>query len=235
MIIITGDSWGVGGWSQSRHSKNEMRLTSINFATLVSLHNDLGSVNLCGGGSTLSQALYRYEKFLNRYTPNYTDIFYWIITNPLRNIDINTVKTWTTIEQAANNILIDNLQKADRLAGNYKIQINLIGGLCDLDPNLVNGLNNLVCAVPSWCSLINKEHVESIFNDDGNWQEIGNYIKEHRLDLIDEWISLSDFILSKNNFYKKNSTYFNYGDNHPNLEANQLLKNYLYPKYTHIC
>ena len=128
----------------------------------------------------------------------------------------------------------DNLQKANLLAYKHKIKINLIGGLCDLDPNLVNGLDHLVCAVPSWCQLIDKECVKSILGPDTNWEKIGEYIKKHRLDLLDEWLSFSDVMLIKNKFYKKHPTYFKYGDSHPSTEANKLLKDYLYPEFTNI-
>lgn len=234
MIIVAGDSWGIGSWSKDSRIKHDLVLTGTNFATLASLHNDLGSVNLCIGGGTLQDALDRYERFLHRYTPNNSDIFYWILTNPLRNINVNNIATWTTIEQAANDIVNDVLQKANQLAVHYKIKINLIGGLCDLAPNLVNGLDNLVCAVSSWCQLIDATYIKSMFNGDNNWQEIGQYIKEHRLDLMDEWLSLSDFVLYKINFYKTNSMYFNYGDEHPNTRAHKLLKDHLYPDCTHI-
>jgi hypothetical protein len=229
MIVIAGDSWGIGSWTDGG-------VTGANFVTIASLHhdNELGSANLSRCNSTLSQALDTYEKFLNRYTPDYTDTFYWILTNPLRNIDITNIKTWTTIKEAANNILNDNLQRADRLAGNFKIKINLIGGLCDLDPSVVSGLDNLVCAVPSWCSLLSEKHVESIFNQDHNWEEIGIFIKEHRSDLLDEWLVLSDFVLSKNNFYIQHPTYFKQRDTHPSVKGNRVLKNYLYPEWIEV-
>jgi hypothetical protein len=234
MIIVAGDSWGVGSWSRSQHNQGARFLTGLNFATLASLHNDLGAVNLCSGGTTLQEALGRYERFLDRYTPDHSDTFYWILTNPLRNINLDDIKTCITIDQAANDILSDNLQKANLLAYKHKIKINLIGGLCDLDPNLVNGLDHLVCAVPSWCQLIDKECVKSILGPDTNWEKIGEYIKKHRLDLLDEWLSFSDVMLIKNKFYKKHPTYFKYGDSHPSTEANKLLKDYLYPEFTNI-
>jgi|688.fasta_scaffold374901_2 hypothetical protein len=234
MIIIAGDSWGVGSWSFPQHNRNAYSLTGTNFATLASLHNDLGAVNLCGANGQLHHAIDRYKIFLNRYTPDISDTFYWILTDPLRGIDLDTIKTWTTIEQAANDILKDVLQKANVLAEEHKIKINLIGGLCDLDTALINDFDNLVCAVPSWCQLLNKNYTKSIFFDSGNWPEIGKYIKKHRLDLMDEWLTVSNLVLRKYYFYNKHPIYFNRHDTHPTPAAQKVLKDYLYPEFTTI-
>jgi hypothetical protein len=234
MIIVAGDSWGVGSWSFSRHNRGAYSLTGTNFTALMSLHNDLGVVNLSGAGGTLQQAVSRYKIFLNRYTPDISDTFYWILTDPLRGIDLNTIKTWTTIEQAANNILKDVLQKANVLAEEHKIKINLIGGLCDLDTALINDFDNLVCAVPSWRRLLNKDCTTSMFYDSGHWQDIGKYIKEHRLDLMDEWLTLSNFVILKYKFFEKHPKYFNTNDTHPTPAAHQVLRDYLYPEFKNV-
>jgi hypothetical protein len=227
MIIIVGDSWGVGEWGIEN---NEYSLTGPGLGQYLMLHDQV--VNLSQPGSSNSQALFRLDQFLNSYHCGEHDTFYWIVTDPQREItDVAKISDWDIgLEQKIQNILLELLDQANTIAIKHDINLNLIGGLCDLNTDWCNFYSNLNISVPSWTKFINSNHPESIlWGCNNQWINLGEFIKQHCPTLLEEWLRLSDLIVKK-----EKSLWLTYKnrDYHPDRSAHIKLRNYLYPEHS---
>jgi hypothetical protein len=230
VIIISGDSWGVGEWGTDPKTQQTCSVTGPGIGQYLSLHNKV--VNLSEGGCGNTDSFLYLRTFLSRFKANEKDIFYFIVTDPLRNIesltDINQ-----GIEQAIRLQLDLVLTKLNQLATSHKIQINLIGGLCDLDTVDITSYNNLKIVVASWGKLLDKTYPTSIFCNG----VIKNTIDTNKLDSVqlkEEWIKIIDQSLKKEEaFNKLRQQGLSYDGYHPNRYGHQILRNFLCPEYEH--
>ena len=76
MIIIIGDSWGVGEWESSGG------LSGPGLAQYVSFFTP--TVNFSRPGASNADHLHLITEFLTHYTPQSDDVCYWIVTDPER-------------------------------------------------------------------------------------------------------------------------------------------------------
>lgn len=234
MIIITGDSWGIGEWGLD-DTGSGVAITGPGVAQLISLHNKSGSVNLSQGGGSNTIAIKKLAKFLLKFTPDENDIFYWIVSDPTRCVTPSEfLNNCSSLETKALAILDNTLKVANAIGKKYNIKINLIGGLCDLDQKIVKKYDNLILTAPSWLSLINENYTPCIFSNSGQWMDIAEIIPSNRYDLKEEFISIANLLSLKAQFVVNNPKYFNGTDDHPNRYGHRVLKDYLYPEYSHI-
>ena len=227
MIIISGDSWGVGEWGSG--PSIGVALTGPGIAQYFGLHNKVTNLSE-GGCGNLDSFLYL-RTFLRKYKADARDICYYIVTDPMRDPgcfdDLSQ-----GIEQASRLQLDRILNKLNNLANTHKIQINLIGGCCDLDTVDILSYPNLKIIVPSWGKLIDKTYPSSIFWGDGVRSLDTN--KLTCAELKEEWSDLVDLILKKEAIFKKWIRQGLSADGcHPNRLGHRILRDFLCPGYEH--
>lgn len=190
-------------------------------------------INLSLGGASNTESLIRLENLLIKYRADQSDTFYWIVTNPIRCKELKTVSWTSGIEHNLTELLKASLKRANDLAKKYQIKIKLIGGLCDVNEDMIKDFDHLQIVVPSWIKLCNDQYPSSIFSQD-QWTELGELVRSlNQPGLIEEWLDLTKKIENKTKFYKKHPMYFFRQDNHPNRRAHKVLRDFLYPDFAH--
>ena len=220
MIIIIGDSWGVGEWDK------DCNLSGPGFGQYLMLHDRV--VNLSAGGGSNTQSLDRLCKFLDKFNPDEYDTFYWIITCPSRCIDIRDHLPLTkSLEQVFLETLHKSMHRAQCIAQHYGIQINLIGGLCDLDNVNMVEFDRLDIKVPSWGSLSHDQYATSPVYP-MHWPEIGELIRKSYPHHLQSWNSIADIIIKKNEILNR---IFHTDGYHPDRHGHKILHDHLYPEW----
>jgi hypothetical protein len=223
MIIILGDSWGVGEWGLD---KNEFCLVGPGIGQYISLHDTV--INLSLGSGSNTQSLNRFELLLEKYQLDKSDTVYWIVTDPLRCADDTDLKFSETIESKVKFFLDQCLSRANLIGKKHQIVINLIGGLCDVDDIDISNYKWLNISVPSWGMLIDKNYNSSLYCLSTKWKLIG--------DLADssikksEWFNLTKLCKAKR---KSMKNIFPTDHHHPDRYGHIILRNYLYPEWQH--
>ena len=227
MIIITGDSWGVGEFSQNA------LIVGPGIGSYVTKFEP--STNLSQGASSNSQALDRLEYFLNRYTPVNEDIFIWIVSGPNRcieNLD-NFLTSVQTIKSGLRNILSSSLERANDLAKKHNISIRLVGGLCDLT-EVYSEYSNLEIVVPSWGLLLNEKYNHSIV-EPAFIKDIFTKIKQSYPHFLDEWVALATLAANKTRSWDgMKTTYFKSDNCHPDRSGHMFLLRTLFPEWDEV-
>lgn len=229
MIIITGDSWGVGEWNKS------CNLNGPGIGQLLMLHTTDGVINLSQGNFSNTQIANRLENFLQRWSANDADTVYWIVTCPSRCVDVNYyIDTKDGILENSYKILHKSLEKMNSIAEQHNIRIKLIGGLCDLNSIDIKNYSKLEIVVPSWGELLDSSYQTFVLTP--NYMvEFGKLIKEKRSELLPEWLDVSNQITKKYQSWKKlSTTYFSTDGNHPDRFGHRVLRDYLYPEFSQI-
>jgi hypothetical protein len=224
MIIILGDSWGVGEWGMD---KNEFCLIGPGIGQYISMHNTV--INLSLGSGSNTQSLSRFELLLEKYQIDCQfDTVYWIVTDPLRCVDDADLRFSESIESKVKFLLNQCLSRADFIGKKYQITINLIGGLCDLNNIDISNYEWLNISVPSWGMLIDKNYNSSLYCLSTKWKLIGELadtpIKKS------EWFDLTKLCEEKR---KSMKNIFPTDQQHPDRHGHILLRNYLYPEWKH--
>jgi hypothetical protein len=226
MIVIIGDSWGVGTWG---NEGNEYCLAGPGFGQYLMLHDRV--INLSVGAGSNTQALNRLEELLARYQVGNDDTFYWIVTDPKRGADVeDVVDPIMGLEEKLQYILFESFNCANNLAIKYNIKIQLIGGICDLKPDWDNCYDHLKIVMPSWGQFINSNYAANIFWK-VDWDQVGKLVRQRRSDLIQEWLYILELIDKKE--YSMQKTFPNGDRLHPDKMAHRKLRDYFYPNYSH--
>lgn len=235
MIIILGDSWGMGEWGIDPRTK-ESALTGPGIGQYFALHDKV--INLSEGGSTNTAQINWLLELLAKYKPDAADTFYWIVTDPLRCLkQSNTLNTKfqnaVSIDQTVRAELDLFFDQINAIGILNKITFNLIGGRCDLNDVDLTLYSNLTVAVPSWGQLLDTDYTTSIYCED-YLGDLGTIIHKQRPDLLDEWESISNIALAKRKSIDQlRSKGFINDEIHPNRYAHIKLRNFLAPEYAH--
>jgi hypothetical protein len=211
MIIILGDSWGVAEYGRGGC------ITGPGISNYISLHDRV--INLSVGAASNTLSLNRLVNLFEQFNPTPEDRFFWIMTCPSRCVvDLNTLKNknlFNVIEEK----LYDTINRANDLAKQYCIQIELIGGLCDLVDVNFEYFENIKIVVPSWGKLLDTNYPACSFAPSSAVLQYAS---------IDT--KILDALEAKFNFWDQ-SEYF--PDNaHPNKNAHKILRDYLFPEFT---
>ena len=223
MIILTGDSWGVGEFDKN------FLIGGPGIASYITLCEP--SVNLSRGAGSNTLALDRLENFLTSYTPTNEDIFLWIVTGPNRCItDLTSfLNTSDSLIKSLEQLLSESLSRANSISKKYNIKLKLIGGLCDLNTFSDSNYSNLEITVPSWGSLLIENYNYSIIEQDFI-RNIGPIVKDKYPRLLEEWIELSEVAIRKDTDWNKMSTtYFKTDGAHPDRSGHLILLKTLFP------
>ena len=228
MIIITGDSWGVGEWGVDEN--NQYCLTGPGIGQYFGFHDSV--INLSYAGNDNERSLDTLENLLTQFTPTNKDEFYWIVTDPQRSVTIDQfLDTRTTLYDQLLESLNNSFIRADKIATAHNIQIKLIGGLCDIEPSWVEQFSNLKLVVPSWGKLINEKYSTYIgFSSGDRWATLGIVIKSRAPHLLEEWMNLADQIKQKSKSISDlQGSGFGYHDTHPSRYGHRMLRDFLCP------
>ena len=234
MIIILGDSWGVGEWGTDPTTQQPCCLTGPGIGQYCSLHGKV--INLSEGGCSNTDQLEYLKELLDKFKPDHNDVFYWIVTDPVRcfaNKDklAQLLHDQPTLETAIRSALDSFLHNINSLAQQHNIKINLIGGVCDLDTVDMSKYGKLTIAVPSWGKLLDNTYASSIF-DAKHLIKLGQIIKDTRPDLLDEWHSITDIAITKeNSLAQLHNNNLSNDSCHPNRYGHKILRDLLYPRY----
>ena len=224
MIIVIGDSWGVGEWSSECH------LSGPGFAQYMALHSEV--FNLSVGAASNTLCLDRLESLFSRLKLCRTDTVYWVVTCPTRCITIKDLLDADSLQSVIDMSLQKALSRANVLAANADVTINLIGGLCDLDYVDFKPYPNLHAAVPSWCKLLDADY-PSFPAYSNYWCELGERLSDtENDDRMRQWIDIADkFLAKEKSWHNMQLTFFGTDGGHPDRRAHLLLRNYLYPEW----
>jgi hypothetical protein len=222
--IIVGDSWAVGEWGFDGTSGSHYNIVGPSFGSYTSKWYNV--INLGRGGNSNRDSLITLESFLNQFTPLDKDSFYFIVTDPLRDLDYKSflLSIQTTLYQSIMELVIKDLTTLDKIAKQHNIVVNLIGGLCDLTDLDVAVFTNLKSLIPSWIQIHHAEHVSSVINEE-YWAELGKNVKQYRSDLLEEWINLSDVVekqyqlTEKSQYFRKEILTIETDGCHPNRHS----------------
>jgi hypothetical protein len=220
MIIIIGDSWGVGEWDK------ECNLNGPGFGQYLMLHEQV--INLCVGSASNTQSIQRLSRILGKLQIDEHDTIYWIVTCPSRCINIyDHLKNQKSLQQIFHENLFASFESAQKIAQTYSTQINLIGGLCDLESLDITFFDRLCVKVPSWCSLL-CDNYPSSFISPSDWYAVGKIIKKYHQHHLTEWNDIADIITSKGRMW---NMLFTTDGAHPDRFGHKILHNYLYPEW----
>jgi len=236
MIVILGDSWGVGEWGTDPKTKEKFSITGPGIGQLFSMHGKV--INLSEGSCSNSDQLRYFRSLLSKFKPDQNDVFYWIVTDPVRclangNKIYNLLIDQPNLETAIRSRLNSFLNSINFLAEKHDININLIGGVCDLDTVDISKYNRLLIKVPSWGKLLDDTYASSIF-DARYIVDLGKLVKDTRPELVEEWHAISDLIIKKEDSMKRLFDN-NLSDDlyHPNRYGHRILRDLLAPTYSH--
>lgn len=219
MVIFTGGSWGVGEWKFNT-------LSGLGVANYFGEHDT--TVNLCRSGISAKKQLGNLEDFLNRYNKAETDTIYWLVHNPLVDVDPEEIyHNCVTLEESIQTQLCKQLSTANDLAHSRNTVIHLIGASCDLDTIDLTKFDRLILRVPSWGKLLSKDYPASIISHQADHlTNLKSALDIHRPDLLDEYYNtLSSMAFKKRKFMQKNEDMFH--SFHPTSLGHRILTDYL--------
>lgn len=218
MVIFTGGSWGVGEWKY--HC-----LSGPSVANYFGEHDV--TVNLCRSGFSAEQQIDNLKQFLVKYKHDETDVFYWLVHNPLVNVLPEQIHSGhTSLETAITDQLTKQLAMANDMAKEHNILIKLVGASCDLDNAHVNKFSNLILIVPSWGKLLISDYPASIFaHQTDHLTELKSALEKHRPELLDEYYRISGTAFKKRKCMQKNEEMFH--SFHPTSLGHRKLRDYL--------
>jgi hypothetical protein len=234
-LIVVSCSWGCGEWDY--HDNNhDLPLTISHPGITEYLADTFKVVNLSRSGISNWQLCYTLHNYLiNNPHSNFEVIV--VSTDPARSklsdkyIDLESiVKKTYNLESLYDELLEIFYHKLEYLAKLHNIKIHLIGGLGDLNINILNSPNfeNLVPLCDSWIKLLYNKHVPSSIPLLVR-PEILTITKNcKRYDLVDQAINYSD----KNFLIRQQLLELDlfgpaYGDFHPSRKGHATLANYI--------
>jgi hypothetical protein len=148
MIIIIGDSWGVGEYTE--------HLSGPGIGQYIAMDNRV--INLSRGGASNTDCLDRLQLLFEQFNPQPVDRFFWIVTCPCRCLNNYHGLKNITVSDLAEQLLYSVLNRANGIAESASIKIELIGGMCDLSDEHVEYFDNLEILVPSWGKLLDENY-----------------------------------------------------------------------------
>lgn len=220
-FLIGGDSWGMGVWNDGADS--DYRVVHPGFNKLL---EDAGYTvhNCCQSNSSNIDSIRRLDSLIkDRYADG--DIIIWFQSDPIRDLrgtDMTTeLLSAGTPKQLVKKILNKNYQQLDII----NKPIHAVGGLCNLDTELLRLYNNIKAFVPSWVYLlVNDLYPEvserTVLGDVAcNVKELdlNKFTKEQRMLLVDELHEMNE----TKHFYVNEMFKPDY--RHPNLDGHRIL------------
>ena len=212
MIVIIGDSWGVGEWAIGA------RLSGPGIGSLISMHDRV--INLSVGAASNTDCLDRLTDLLEQFTPVPGDRFFWIVTCPSRCILNNNDLYGQNFEEIAIKYLSNALARANTIAEKFSIKIELIGGVCDLPDNCCKNFKHLNILVQSWGKLLDKNYPTCTYSPS---PVILTYTLKD--------IEVLNRIKKKYEFWQDSNLFPDNG--HPDTHSHRILRDFIFPEWSH--
>ena len=220
-FLIGGDSWGMGVWNDGADSDYKVVHPGLN-----QLLEEAGYTvhNCCMSNSSNTDSIRRLAALVkNCYVDG--DIIIWFQSDPtrdLRGTDITTALLETgSPKQLVKQILRQNYQALNAI----NKPIYAVGGLCNIDTEVLRMYNNIHAFVPSWVYLLVKDLYpevadRTVLGDVAcNVKDIdlNKFTKEQRMLLVDELHEMNE----TKHFYVNGMFKPDY--RHPNLTGHKIL------------
>lgn len=217
MIIIIGDSWGVGEWGFD--TNEDYCLTGPGIGSLMSMHHRVINLSKCAGSNT--DSLNRLTDLLDQFTPAPGDRFFWIVTCPSRCILSEDELYGQNFEEISTKYLFNALDRANTIAEKFSIEIELIGGVCDLPDDCYKNFKHLNVLVQSWGKLLDKNYPTCTYSPS---PEILTHVLKD--------IEVLNRIEKKYKFWENSNLFPDNG--HPNTYSHRILRDFIFPELSHI-
>jgi len=236
-ILIEGDSWAYI-WDSLPDGSAEPR---PGFSSMLS-----GVTCLCraAAGSSNSQILSRI-----RDCPEPWDLGIVIVTEQLRNwmtvfskervwgthrmaLDMDLLAAQVGAAGSLDLVVLGSLRTFFQSLNDLGRPIWLLGGCSRVPTELLEGLDNLSCPIPSISTLLIPGIKDSIYQDTYQWasREYADWvIAQNDLALIKEWYRITSELRDKLDLWQHDTRYFFPDKWHPNQQAHAVLASRLDP------
>lgn len=150
-IYIFGDSWGVGEWTDHKVSHKGLEFFLQDLGYKVHNHSRAKGSNL--------DSINKLNQVAKNINSN--DRIFFITTCATRDLKYTDKKSFSDLLIKHNGLplLVDYLldacyNKLNQIGINYNLKIHMIGGLTNLDLDIITKYDNLVPIIPSWINLL---------------------------------------------------------------------------------
>lgn len=220
-FLIGGDSWGMGVWNDGADSDYKVVHPGLN-----QLLEEAGYTvhNCCRSNSSNTDSIRRLAALVkDQYTDG--DIIIWFQSDPTRDLRGSNMTTALlgagSLNQLVKQLLNQNYQDLNAI----NKPIYAVGGLCNLDTELLRLYNNVKAFVPSWVYLLVKDLYpevadRTILGDVAcniKDLDLNKFTKEQRMLLVDELHEMNE----TKHFYVNEMFKPDY--RHPNLSGHKIL------------
>lgn len=232
-LLIIGDSWGCGEWAIC--SENNIKVVHPGLTEYLS--SKYLVTNLSRSGASNWQTAFSLNNYLAFRVDRETIPIVFVIqsdaSRPLMSdkfdvdFDVDLVQCTTLLEFY--KIALEKFYiKLNYIAINYGIKIHMIGGLTDLDLELLSLYNNLIPCCESWIKLLDAKHTISQIPLMLDSRLLTRAKRLNKLNLVNEIIDYSDqHFLSAQKLMETEFFGPAYGDFHPNRKSHEILTNHI--------
>ena len=230
-LIIVGCSWGCGEW---RINNRILELAHPGLTEYLS--TDFNVVNLSRCGASNWQSCFVLRNYLHHV--NNSDLCDIVVlqTDVARTACSEVYQVDYDYLYSHSSNLSDFYQKTleifyiklNELAQEYNLKIHLVGGLSDLNTDVISLYSNLDVICNSWITLLDSTHTPDVVPLILNPSLLTKIKQHNNVELFEEVIQYSDRQFLKAQTLME-TDYFGpgFGDFHPNRKAHEILAKHI--------
>jgi len=220
-IIITGDSWACGEWSNANTGADAFGWGIIDqgITKLFSNHG-YHVINLgCPGGDAwgLLQPLYNFLWINTHLDIHRIYYFQTDIGRSFTHRSVPVAECNHDLAAALDQMYTELYAELDRIAHERSVKIHVIGGLTDVTVSFT-AFENLVLESESWCRLLDPNLALTNVVDQKSIEFLAAEFPQHQQQLL----PLIEQCLARKDFFNHNPHWFP-DHYHPNAHAHNLL------------
>ena len=232
-LVIVGCSWGCGEWSNSKG--NSLSVSHPGLTEYLSQDNPV--TNLSRSGASNWQSCFSLRNYLEYHVDSQNQPTIFVLqTDAARSavsnkydIDYKSViLTSTGLKDYYTTLTEIFYIKLNELANQFGVKIHMIGGLTDLDLEVMSLYTNLIPCCVSWIKLLDHTHIPSVIPMIQGTDHFVLAKKHNRLDLVEDIMNHSDqtFLQAQG---LMETEYFGpaFGDFHPSRNGHKVLADYI--------
>lgn len=191
-VAVFGDSWACGEWNTPNGNAQSYQIVHTGINEYLKSWYDVQSFAKAGSSNwDILKRLVSYLDFTKVASDKRADAIFVFQTSPTRSHRSNEYDVdYTAMYQKHNNIvfLCDELLemwyiKLQHLAERFDVQFYIIGGLTDINLDILKLYPRLQCVEPSWQQILNPEHQLSsvCLHTEPNTLELAHQVKNMAL------------------------------------------------------